>query len=325
MRGALLGALVGGQTVKYAREGEVLLLKTVNADGAAYRGFQWPRTGEVVAPDWNPDPDCGGGLHGLLRGCGDASALSNYSGAIWIVFAARESEVVEFDGKAKAPRGRVVYYGERQRAIDLLCEEYPDAPIVYRTATAGDYGMATAGYCGTASAGYDGTAAAGHHGTATAGDEGTATAGDEGTATAGHRGTASAGDYGTASAGDYGTVTAGGEGTATAGDYGMATAGDRGTASAGDYGTASAGDYGTVTAGGEGTATAGYEGTATAGDYGMATAGYYGTATAGKNGCIQLKYWDGERTRIVTGYIGENGLEPNVPYKLDENHQFVKA
>jgi hypothetical protein len=173
MRGTLLGALVGGQTVKYAR------------------------TGEVVAPDWNPDPECGGGLHGLVRGCGNVNALSHYPGAIWIVFAARESEVVEFDGKAKAPRGRVVYYGERQRAIDLLCEEYPDAPIVYRTATVG------------------------------------------------HRGTA--------------------------------TVGDRGTAS------------------------------------------------AGKNGCIQLKYWDGERTRIVTGYIGENGLEPNVTYKLDENHQFVKA
>jgi len=229
--------------MKYAREGEVLLLKTVNADGTAYGGFQWPRTGTVVAHGWNPNPKYGGGLHGLLRGCGDRFLLSLNDDAIWIVFAAREDEVVEFNGKAKVPRARVIYYGERQRAIDLLCEEYPDAPIVY------------------------------------------------GTATAGYGGTATAGDCGTATAGDFGTATAGYGGTATAG-------------------------YG-------GTATAGREGTATAGDFGTATAGREGTAIVGKNGCIQLKYWDGERTRIVTGYIGENGLEPGVPYRLDENHQFA--
>jgi hypothetical protein len=121
------------------------------------------------------------------------------------------------------------------------------------------------------------------------------------------------------------TVTAGYRGTATAGDEGTATAGDEGTATAGYRGTATAGHRGTATAGDEGTATAGDEGTATAGDYGTATAGDYGTATAGYRGIIQIKHWDGSRHRIITGYIGEDGLLPNVPYRLDCNGKFQKA
>jgi hypothetical protein len=91
----------------------------------------------------------------------------------------------------------------------------------------------------------------------------------------------------------------------------------------GDYGTATAGDRGTATAGNDETAAAGYRGTATAGDYGTATAGNYGTATAGNYGTIQIRYWDGGRYRIATGYIGEDGLLPDVAYRLDGNHEFV--
>ena len=76
---------------------------------------------------------------------------------------------------------------------------------------------------------------------------------------------------------------------------------------------------GTATAGNRGTATAGDEGTATAGDAGTATAGYAGTATAGYRGTIQAKWWDSSanRYRIATGYIGEDGLLPNVKYRWD--------
>jgi len=115
--------------------------------------------------------------------------------------------------------------------------------------------------------------------------------------------------------------------TAIAGDYGHATAGYKGTATAGNYGVATAGDSGTATAGAEGTATAGDYGHATAGDSGTATAGDYGTATAGAEGTISIKWWDSnaERYRLATGYIGENGLEANVPYKIEENGKFIKV
>ena len=143
--------------------------------------------------------------------------------------------------------------------------------------------------------------------------------GDRQQATAGDCGTATAGDCGTATAGNYGTATAGNKGTATAGSDGTATAGYKGTATAGDYGTATAGDYGTATAGHGGTATAGNKGTATAGDG--------GTATAGDGGTLQIKWWDekSRRYRIATVYVGEDGILPNVPYRLDSEGKFVRA
>jgi len=128
------------------------------------------------------------------------------------------------------------------------------------------------------------------------------------TVTAGYGGTATAGDRGTATAGDGGTATAGYGGTATAGDGGIATAGYGGTATAGYGGAATAGDGGT----------------ATAGDGGIATAGDRGTATAGDGGVIQLKFYDGVRYRVVTLYVGEDGILPNVKYKLDKGKP-VKA
>jgi hypothetical protein len=106
-----------------------------------------------------------------------------------------------------------------------------------------------------------------------------------------------------------------------------ATAGDGGTATAGDCGTATAGNYGTATAGNYGTATAGNYGTATAGNYGTATAGYRGTATAGDNGIISIRYFDNksQRYRIAIAYIGENGIERNKKYRLNNQHQFEEV
>ncbi len=269
--------------------------------------FVWPREGPVSCNDWDPTPKCGHGLHGALRGEGDGRMFNWEDDAVWMVVEVESSEVVDLGGKVKFPRGNVILAGSRDEAIALMQELYPHSVVIGGTATAGDDGTATAGYRGTATAGDYGTATAGYRGTATAGYRGTATAGDDGTATAGDDGTATAGDYGTATAGYRGTATAGDYGTATAGYYGTATAGYRGTATAGDYGTATAGD----------------DGTATAGDYGTATAGDYGTATAGDDGTIVIKYWNGKRYKFKIGYIGEDNLEPNKPYRLNEEFEFV--
>jgi hypothetical protein len=142
----------------------------------------------------------------------------------------------------------------------------------------------------------------------TVGDKKCISVGYGGTATAGYNGTATAGDYGTATAGDYGTATAGYAGTATAGDYGTATAGYAGTA----------------TAGHSGTATAGHSGTATAGNYGTATAGDNGTVSAGANGILQLITYVNNRKKIITAYVGEKDIQPNVKYQLDKNNKFIR-
>ncbi|WP_104565619.1 DUF7666 domain-containing protein [Ralstonia mannitolilytica] len=50
-------------------------------------------------------------------------------------------------------------------------------------------------------------------------------------------------------------------------------------------------------------------------------------ASAGEDGCIALAWWDEgeERYRMEVAYVGEDGIEPNITYKLDDNHKFVKA
>ena len=103
--------------------------------------------------------------------------------------------------------------------------------------------------------------------------------------------------------------------------------GEKEAATVGALGHCTAGYSGTATAGNYGTATAGYSGTATAGDSGTATAGNYGTATAGDSGTLIVKWWDekNSRYRSVIGYVGEDGIEADTPYKLDAKHQLVKA
>ena len=80
---ALRGRLLRGDPVEAPPEGEVWVHEVIGA--------------EVVAPDWNPAPKCGGGLHGLLWGEGDGSLLSWEPESKWLVVEADEADVVKID------------------------------------------------------------------------------------------------------------------------------------------------------------------------------------------------------------------------------------
>ena len=163
-----------------------LILRTCNADMQSYNGFQWPRSGPVTAPDWNPKEECGHGLHGFLRGEGEGDLADWRSEALWIV--AEVETFVDLGGKVKSPAAEVIFVGSRLDATALVKARYPGAAVIGanvtvengRVAVVGDYGTATAGERGTATAGERGTATAGNGGTATAGYRGTATAGNSG-------------------------------------------------------------------------------------------------------------------------------------------------
>ena len=300
---------------KHMINGRVLAMKCIheNMVSAHDPKFIYPASGPVEAKDWSDNGFCGRGLHGFLWGAGDHSLAMWDSPTKWLVIEIDPTGGFDDMGnKCKFQRGVVTHVGDVKTAAEFIAVAGGNrSKIIAGMATAGDRGTATAG----------------DRGTATAGDRGTATAGDSGTATAGDRGTATAGDSGTATAGYRGTATAGDRGTATAGDRGTATAGYRGTATAGDRGTATAGYSGTATAGDRGTATAGYSGTATAGDSGTATAGDSGTATAGDRGVISITFWDskGQKYRRRISEVGEGGLKPNTPYKLDGEGNFIEA
>ena len=279
------------------------ILKTLPPDGKAYNGFQWAlEVGATVkAPDWNPEPKCGGGLHGWLKGEGNGRiGHIEREGCLWLVLEA--DEVVNIDNeKVKFPECKILFVGDRLGATKLLRTLCPDAQaIIGESIEVGDSQKCLVG------------------------DYGKATAGRYGQATAGEYGQATAGRCGQATAGDYGKATAGYEGKATAGDNGQATAGYNGQATAGNLGQATAGYNGQATAGDKGQSTAGNCGKATAGYNGKATAGRYGQATAGEGGTIQIEYYNNGRYRQLVGYIGEDGLEPNVTYKI-ENGKFVKV
>ena len=173
--------------------------KVTNRNGEAWGGFQWPDSGVVECPDWNPEPVCGGGLHFFEDGCGDLTAAQYVLSpdAQWRLVRARDEDVVRLDGKVKARRVEV-----------LLC----------------------------------------------------------------------------------------GDGATVCGEMSRLAPG-RGV----------------------------HFGTSTSGDYGTSTSGNHGTSTSGYRGIIQIKHWDGHRPRMVTGYVGENGIEPNTPYRLDADGNFVPA
>ena len=128
------------------------LLKTVHADGAAWGGFRWPldEGAEVIAPDWDPTPVCGGGLHGLLNGAGNGGLIDWSTDAVWIVAEIPDGEtVVDLDGKVKVRRCIVRHVGDKTSAPEFLAAHGHTEGMVGGTATAGYGGTATAGYGGT--------------------------------------------------------------------------------------------------------------------------------------------------------------------------------
>lgn len=124
-----------------------LYLRTVRPDGQSYfeavrsRGFIWPvgpsSVGKTVtAPDWNPTPVKGGGLHGLKWGEGDYECLTDEPDTVWqVVFVPDGSEVgipqEEFPvyDKYKFPSCTIVHSGTRESATQFI---YKMAPIGVR-------------------------------------------------------------------------------------------------------------------------------------------------------------------------------------------------
>jgi hypothetical protein len=95
------------------------------------------------------------------------------------------------------------------------------------------------------------------------------------------------------------------------------TGGYSATMTGGDSATMTGGDYATMTGGNYATMTGGYSATMTGGNYATMTGGYSAT--------MHFRYWDGKRSRTVIAYVGEDGIEPNVAYRLNENHKPVKV
>jgi len=91
----------------------VLILRKCEKDGSSRNGFKYGQVGDTVtAPDWDPTPECGKGLHGLKQGNGDWGLLQ---GDDWLVIEANDEDVVDIDkNKCKFRNGKILYRGDKE-------------------------------------------------------------------------------------------------------------------------------------------------------------------------------------------------------------------
>ena len=119
--------------------GHILVLKTTKAGGEPHcngegdghggtirTAFRWPRDGAIVAPDWDPKPQCGGGFHALEFGEGSWNLLreDETPAEEWRVVRVQPDDLVRFtDGgnvKVKFRRGEVIYCGGKAGALTMV-------------------------------------------------------------------------------------------------------------------------------------------------------------------------------------------------------------
>ena len=273
------------------------VLRTCDANLKSHNDFQWPEKGEVSCPDWDPKPECGNGLHGLLNGKDKGSYLLDWDlGAKWLVVSVNPKDIVDLDDKVKFKEGIVVHCGDRKSATDFIISKGADpSKVAGAFLTGGDKLTVTGGYSSTVTGGHDSTV----------------TGGDESTVTGGHFSTVTGGYYSTATGGDESTVTGGHFSTVTGGRFSTVTGG-----------------YGSTVTGGESSTVIGeLRSTVTGGNRSSITGGYDSTVTGGHDSVLSLKWWDSKanRLRISTVYVGEDGILPDIEYKLDNKGKFIKA
>jgi hypothetical protein len=158
-------------------------------------GFEWPRSGLVECPDWEPSASCGNGLHGLLWGEGDPGVWE-MNGA-WLVCMVDARDIVNVGQKIKAPRAWVVFVGDRETAWAHLRANDPGA------ATRRGYASTVSGGDrSTVSGGDDSTVSGGYASTVSGGDRSTVSGGDDSTVSGGYASTVSGGACSTVSGGD---------------------------------------------------------------------------------------------------------------------------
>ena len=275
------------------KEGHVLVLRTNDENNQSRGKFQYPTTGYIEAPDWERTNECGNGLHGALKGVGNAGLFNWNNNAIWMVLEVKETEIIDLEDKVKFKGGNVVYCGDRQEATQLLYNVYGNVGIIgliyhshKKEPIVGGYGS---------------------------------------TITSGNRSTLTGGDYSKLTGGDYSILiggrnsflTGGNSSTLTGGIGSILTGGNRSTLTGGDYSILIGGIYSTLTGGSMSTLVGGT---------GSTLIGCVDSIlTGGENSILNFKYWDGNRMRIKTYYVGENGIKPNTKYKLNNDFEIEEV
>ena len=306
----------------------IYVLRVNDAKNQSRNGFQYPLKGKVSAPDWNPSPHCGEGLHGWENGEGDPSVANAYPDGVWLVLKVedRPDNLVRIDGKVKFREGIVVFSGSRNAVTEYIYKKTKAPSVLWVNLTGGYSSTLTGGHSSTLTGGHSSTLTGGYSSTLTGGDSSTLTGGHSSTLTGGHSSTLTGGDYSTLTGGDYSTLTGrysstltGGHSSTLTGGYSSTlTGGDSSTLTGVDYSTLTGGDYSTLTGGYSSTLTGGHSSTLTGGDSSTLTGGYSSTLTGGDYSTLTWRVFDGFRYRLHTFYTGEAGIKANTPYRFTD-------
>ena len=268
----------------------VLVLRTCKNDLTSFGGFQWKDSGIVECNTFVNDFQCGNGLHGFLWGEGQGVLADWNSDAKWLVVKVLKEDIVNFEcnDKVKFPKCIVVFCGNRKDATDYIIQN-------------GAKGKKVIGAC--VSSGHRGTSASGYFGHSTSLDFGHSISGRKGTSISGRHGTSISGEFGQSTSGEFGQSTSGDYGTAISGDCGISISENCGYYISVDYGTSISKNKGT------------------------SQTGFYGIASSGEHGTLIIHWWDAInlRRKISIAYVGENGIKPNTPYKLDKDGNFMES
>ena len=200
-------------------DGNVLILKRLNKDRKAHGGFQYPTgIGHIVeAKDWNPNNQCGGGLHGWPFSFGLGEGSDFELDDVWLIMAAKPSDVVgEIEGgwKCKCRAAEIIYDGDFNGAMDLLRPLFTACVNAMCASSGNGAKNASSGnYATNASSGDGATNASSGNGATNASSGDGATNASSGN----YAKNASSGNYATnASSGDYATNASSGNGAKNA-------------------------------------------------------------------------------------------------------------
>ena len=287
---------------------------------AAYWCFHWPASGTVdrqTVIAGMPDPSLFK-VHPLP--CRQPASLHFQSHAKWAVLEIQDDHYQQQGDWIEFEKGDVMFIGSPEEACAFLSRHGLPVPESTPVVQAGDRGTAEVGQFSVVIGGEESTVKAGDCSVAFAAS-GVAEVADRGFAIS---------TYAEVNGGErsFAITTYGSE--ATSGDYGIARTGEFGRATAGRRGLAIV-ENGTATVGEGGLAISeGSQGVSVAGINGIALisedcTGNSGSAMASVGGILVAKWSDGERTRLVVGYVGENGIEPDTPYTVDEHGQLVAS
>lgn len=83
--------------------------------------FRYPWYGPIAAPDWNPRPSCGKGLHGVDMGCQDyLNADTSPDRYLWLVIEVDDDDFINLTNKCKFKQGEVLFCGSHYDAGAFL-------------------------------------------------------------------------------------------------------------------------------------------------------------------------------------------------------------